>query len=237
MFRTASASIALGLALAGAGLAALPASAQGTVREHRGDTPPAPKPTVDRDHRTVKPPPPAPTPGVRDHRTTYSRELTPKQPVQWELRGMSRIQPNIPYAIYNLRRTEQGKEAQLAFKETPGDTVGRDATGWGPNGGLFEFRRAPAPTDKGAIVADEYLAIYNTKTKRFMEAYGVWADAPQYVWQLRGLQANAGETAMSFALYNVPIGRYLVLWDQSLNAEFPTRENDLALIKGPGRID
>lgn len=212
----------LALAFALTALAALPAMAQGTVRTHQGDTP--------------VPTPPAPAPDVRDHRTQWDRTMTPGQPVQWAVRGVSSIKPNERYAIHNLRRTQLGQEAQLGFYNCGSSSVCYDSTRWDPNGGMFEFRRAPSPIDRGAITVDEYVAIYNTKTRRYLTGLGNWTEAPQYIWQMRGLR-NEGDW-MSFSLYNSEAyaGAYLVLMEQGVRG----RNNccsDLGLIKSPGRID
>lgn len=235
MIRTISVYLTFCLTLTVGAVAALPAMAQETVRTH--NAPPAPTPG-ERDHRTVKSPPPAPVPtDDRDQRRTFARDLTPGQPIQWGLRGADRIDPNTRYALYNLRRAELGEEAQLAFYDCGSSSVCNDATRWNPNGGMFEFRRAPSPDEKGAIVVDEYVSIYNTKTQRFLALFGTWADEPQYIWQLRGLKADAVGRSISFSLYNSRENAYLILRENGIRTFLDNQTSDLSLMKGPSRLD
>lgn len=235
MIRTISAYLTFCFTLTVGAVAASPAIAQEAVRTHKA--PPAPTPG-ERDHRTPSPPPPAPPPtDNRDHRRTFARDLTPGQPIQWGLRGADRIDPNTRYALYNLRRAELGKEAQLAFYDCGSRSVCNDATRWDPNGGMFEFRRAPSPIERGAIVVDEYVSIYNTKTKRYLAWVGTWADAPQYIWQLRGLKADAVGKSISFSLYNSREITYLILRENGIRTFMDNQSSDLSLIKGPTRLN
>lgn len=130
-----------------------------------------------------------------------------------------------------------GEEAQLGFHNCGSSSVCYDATKWDPNGGMFEFHRAPSPVDRGPIAFDEYVAIYNTMTRRYLSGTGNWSDAPQYIWQLRGLKDEG--SWISFALYNSTHrpGAYLVLIEQGVSTSWQNCCSDLGLIKGPGRID
>lgn len=106
MFRITCLCIALGLAITGYDLSALPATAQGTVREH--GAPPAPKPTVDRDQRR----------GVREN-----------DPVQWEIRG-SVVNPCFGYPLFNVVRAGRGQSNMLAADGTKTGWA-KDGGNWG----------------------------------------------------------------------------------------------------------
>jgi hypothetical protein len=187
MFRTTRLA-ALGLALAAFGAMDLPVSAQGTVREHRGrDTPPAPTP--------------------RPARANLSKE-----PRQWEIRNVTGIKADELYEIYNLRRDEMDLSSELAFEERDS----RDATGWGQNGGRFVFKRDTASTnvrDHRTVRDGEFVAIYNTKTKRYMSYIGVWEDKPQYVWMMKKQEVvGQGRAArFRFALFNTDKRKWLMV--------------------------
>lgn len=165
-------------------------------------TPPAPQPDI-RDHRTSGGPAPTPPP---------SRVNLSKNPQQWEIRSISGIKPEETYSLYNLRRAELDLSSELTFKENST----RDATGWGANGGDFVFKRDTTSTDvrDHRVVRDgEFLAIYNTKTRRYMTASGLWADKPQYIWMVRKIATvSVGRsTSVRFALFNTQNRRWLMV--------------------------
>jgi hypothetical protein len=201
MFRTTRLA-ALGLALAAFAAMDLPASAQGTVREHRGrDTPPAPAPGA-RDHRTL---PPAPTPTVdRDQRRDppVMRATTPEQ---WEIRRDA-IKGNTEYSIYNLRREQADLSSKLTYRHRGGDL--NDTTGWGQDGGDWKFVQDPNARRHEMVSEDEIVALYNTKTKRYLNERKFWDDKPRYMWMVKRQRAVGPTTR--FALFNTVSRKWLM---------------------------
>jgi hypothetical protein len=81
------------------------------------------------------------------------------------------------------------------------------------------MRQAPAGTRdhrKGPIAPDDNVAIFNTKTLRYLKYYDrgdtkaelEWSSTPVYEWQLQDQSASAGR--VHFALFNSRVKKYLV---------------------------
>src|SRR5438132_7577377 len=93
--------------------------------------------------------------------------------------------------------------------------------GWvGHGGGWFEFlRQAPAGVRDhrvGPIASDENVALYNTKTRRYLmyvdradtKAEVEWSSTPVYEWRIQDQSASGGR--VHFALFNNRVKKYLV---------------------------
>lgn len=188
MFRTTRLTIALGLALAGAGLAALPASAQGTVRDRDG--PPAPKPTLDRDHRT----------GPR-----------PTDPVQWEIRGAA-VNTCEKYMLANASRAGLERPSMLTPTDK-GTGWSKDGGNWGfdlvrkVDGGsrIMCGNLNPGIKDK--------LGLFSTKKQAWLDAHLKWTTSIPQVWTVKHITSvkREGITYQRFAIFNEVELRYLML--------------------------
>lgn len=127
---------------------------------------------------------------------------------EWNVRTSTPISYAVDYALYNTT-------AQIGYENR---TFGVDL-GWVSDGGLFQFmREAPAGTRdhrKGQIPPDANVAIYNTKTRRYLKYYDrgdtkaelEWSDTPVYEWQLQDQSASGGR--VQFALFNSRVKKYL----------------------------
>jgi len=137
-------------------------------------------------------------------------EAAPAAAKQWNVNNANQISFATEYELYNT--TEQ-----IGYENR---TFGVDL-GWvGHSGGLFEFlRKAPAGVRdhrKGPIAADDNVAIYNTKTRRYLMYYSrgdtkaelEWSNTPVYEWQIQD-QSSAGGR-VHFALFNSRVKKYLV---------------------------
>jgi hypothetical protein len=137
-----------------------------------------------------------------------AQAATPDAARQWDARGAATVQTASPYSLFNTKNNSQVGYDNRVF--------GIDL-GWVKDGGQFEFRRntgSPNVRDhrRGAIAETENVAIYNTKTRRYLKYYKrgdwkaelEWDRSPVYEWQVRG-QAGA-----RFALFNDRVDRYLV---------------------------
>ena len=129
---------------------------------------------------------------------------------QWNVNNTDKISYATDYELYNT--TEQ-----IGYDDR---TFGVDL-GWvGHGGGLFEFlRQAPAGTRDhrtGPIAGDANVAIYNTKTRRYLMYYDrsdtkaelEWTSTPVYEWQLQDQTSSGGR--VHFALFNSRVKKYLV---------------------------
>jgi len=173
----------LGLSALAFVLIALPSSAQ-TIRSHGTDLPAPPPKSV----------------------------TLVKTPLQWEIRNVTGVMPEQQYSIFNLRRAELDLSSELTFKENST----RDRTGWGLNGGDFVFKRDTASTnvrDHRGVRDSEFVAIYNTKTKRYLYADGLWQDKPQYVWMLKTITpiGEGRSGSVRFALFNSQQRKWLMV--------------------------
>ena len=129
---------------------------------------------------------------------------------QWNVNNTDRMTPATEYELYN----QTG--GQLGFDNR---TFGVDL-GWvGHSGGLFEFLRKAPPgvrDHRGPIASDENVAIYNTKTRRYLMYYKrgdakaelEWSSTPVYEWQIQDQSASGGR--VHFALFNKRVNKYLV---------------------------
>lgn len=127
---------------------------------------------------------------------------------QWNVDQTDQISNETKYALYN-RSTKLGYENR---------TFGVDL-GW-VNGGFFFFVRQ-APSGKrdrrvGPIAGDDNVAIFNTKTLRYLMFYArgdvkaelEWTKTPVYEWQIQDQSASGGR--VHFALFNSRVKKYLV---------------------------
>jgi len=115
----------------------------------------------------------------------------------------------LKYDLYNT--TEQ-----IGYENR---TFGVDL-GWVSNGGRFEFRRQAPPGTrdhrKGPISSDANVAIFNSKTRRYLKYYErgdskaelEWSNTPVYEWQLHDQSASSGR--VYFSLFNNRVKKYLV---------------------------
>ena len=139
-----------------------------------------------------------------------SSEAAPAAARQWNVNYADQLSYAVEYELYNTSE-------QIGYENR---TFGVDL-GWVRNGGHFEFRRQvpPGTTDhrKGPIPADANVAIYNTKTRRYLKYYDrgdtkaelEWSDTPVYQWQLQDQSAASGGR-VHFALFNTRVKKYLV---------------------------
>jgi hypothetical protein len=120
------------------------------------------------------------------------------QPQQWTVNG-------------NPGTLNAATEYQL-FNQTGGRIGYQDRTGvdlgWTSSGGNFEFMRGN-PRDHRRITADEPVALYNTKTKKYLaysnQTFGInldWTSTPTFEWKV--------EQGRRFSLYNLRIHDYVV---------------------------
>jgi hypothetical protein len=188
MSRAARLAMLASLALAAAGLAALPAQAQGTVREHRGG-PPAPTPTEDRDQRR----------GAREN-----------DPVQWEVRG-SVVKPCINFQISNLRREGLGRDSILTPNGGGLGWVERNGGDWML---AVEKKDITWPcTMAGNVGPEVLLSLYNKGNNRFLSYKLGWDDELHRMWHVKRVKTvkRDGLTYSRFAIYNTGYKRFLML--------------------------
>ena len=133
----------------------------------------------------------------------------PSNAKQWNVSDTDQISYGTEYKLYNT--TEQ-----LGYDDR---TFGVDL-GWVGSGGLFVFmRQAPPGTRdhrKGPIAGEDNVAIYNTKTRRYLmyfdrgdtKAELEWTSTPVYEWQLQDQATSRGR--VYFALFNSRVKKYLV---------------------------
>lgn len=150
---------------------------------------------------------------IRTHGTGAQTPVTlSKTPMQWEIRNTTAVMPEQEYAIFNLRRGELDLSSKLTFKENST----RDRTGWGQNGGDFIFKRDTASTtvrDHRGLRDSEFVAIFNTKTNRYLYSDGLWQGKPAYIWMVKKI-TKVGEGASAktpFALFNSAQRKWLMV--------------------------
>jgi hypothetical protein len=137
-----------------------------------------------------------------------SQAAAPDAARQWEARNAATVQTGSAYSLFNTKNNSQVGYDNRVF--------GIDM-GWVSGGGQFEFRRdtgSPNVRDhrRGAITETENVAIYNTKTRRYLKYYKrgdwkaelEWDRTPRYEWKVQGQSGNR------FALFNDRVDRYLV---------------------------
>ena len=138
-------------------------------------------------------------------------QVAPPAARQWNVLNANQLSYAVEYKLYNT--TEH-----IGYENR---TFGVDL-GWvsSAHGGLFEFlRQAPPGTRdhrKGPIASDANVAIYNTKTRRYLKYYKrgdteaelEWSSTPVYEWQIQDQSASGGR--VHFALFNNRVKKYLV---------------------------
>ncbi|MGH9429788.1 MAG: hypothetical protein ACRD2L_26180, partial [Terriglobia bacterium] len=128
---------------------------------------------------------------------------------QWSVDKTDQINNETEYVLFNLG-------SQLGYENR---TFGVDL-GRGARGGFFFFVRQ-APSGKrdrrvGPIAGDDNVAIFNTKTLRYLMFYArgdvkaelEWTKTPVYEWQIQDQSASGGR--VHFALFNSRVKKYLV---------------------------
>lgn len=128
---------------------------------------------------------------------------------QWEVKNTSSVSNGTEYQLFNTKVGRLGYDNRF---------FGVDL-GWnkGSKGGHFVFLRdsgKPNVRDHraGPLAADQKVAIYNTKTRRYLrfekrgqwKAELEWNRSPVYEWQLHDQQGA------KFALFNTRVSQYLV---------------------------
>jgi hypothetical protein len=133
---------------------------------------------------------------------------------QWSVDKTDQIHNETEYVLYNLG-------SQLGYENR---TFGVDL-GRGARGGFFFFVRQ-SPSGKrdrrvGPIGANDKVAIFNTKTLRYLMFYPrgdvkaelEWTNTPAYEWQIQNQSASGGR--VHFALFNSRVKKYLVYKEQN----------------------
>ena len=140
---------------------------------------------------------------------TTASAAAPSAAREWNVRTSTPISYAVDYALYNTSE-------QIGYDNR---TFGVDL-GWVNGGGLFQFmREASAGTRdhrKGQIPPDANVAIFNTKTLRYLKYYDrgdtkaelEWSPTPVYEWQLQDQSSSGGR--VHFALFNSRVKKYLV---------------------------
>ncbi|MER6999395.1 hypothetical protein [Streptomyces sp. NPDC000410] len=134
-------------------------------------------------------------------------------PQQWSLKFDGPADTNVPFALYNQREKDHlhhgPRRWGIALKWSAAPK-----TEW-------KFVKCDAVTESSPIHHDEALALYNTKTKEYVEykkrKYGInlgWSKKPNCQWKVRGDSAGAkigGSSQVSNAmLYNTVVKDYMV---------------------------
>lgn len=141
---------------------------------------------------------------------TAAAHAAPAAAQQWKVANTSSVSNGTAYQLSN---TKGG--GRLGYDNR---TFGVDL-GWnrGSKGGHFTFLRDPGRPNvrdhrSGPLAADQHVAIYNTKTRRYLryekrgewKAELEWSRTPVYEWELHDQEGPA------FALFNDRVDRYLV---------------------------
>jgi hypothetical protein len=140
-----------------------------------------------------------------------AQAAVPDAAQQWEMRGVAGVRNASPSALFN---TKNG--GRLGYDNR---VFGVDL-GWVSDGGDFEFRRDTGSANVRdhrpiPITETENVAIYNTKTRRYLKYYKrgeskaelEWSRTPVHEWQVR---RQSGGSSVRFALFNDRVDRYLV---------------------------
>ena len=135
-------------------------------------------------------------------------EAAPPAAKQWNVNNADQISYETDYELYN-------RSSQIGYENR---TFGVDL-GW-VRGGLFAFLRKAPPGKRdrrlGPIAGDDNVAIFNTKTLRYLMFYTrgdvkaelEWTNTPVYEWQIQDQLASGGR--VHFALFNSRVKKYLV---------------------------
>jgi len=137
-------------------------------------------------------------------------EAAPPAAKQWNVNNADQISYETDYELYN-------RSSQIGYENR---TFGVDL-GWvGHTGGHFAFLRQAPPGKRdrrlGPIAGEDNVAIFNTKTLRYLMFYTrgdvnaelEWTNAPVYEWQIQDQLASGGR--VHFALFNSRVKKYLV---------------------------
>jgi hypothetical protein len=136
-------------------------------------------------------------------------QVAPPAAKEWNVNNTDRMSPATEYELYD-------RTSQLGYENR---NFGVDLGFVGHGGGWFEFIRKAPPgvrDHRGPIASSENVALYNTKTRRYLMYYDrgdvkadlEWSDTPVYEWQLHDQSASGGR--VHFALFNNRIKKYLV---------------------------
>jgi len=141
--------------------------------------------------------------------TTAVSEAAPSGAKQWSVDKTDQIGYETDYVLYNLG-------SKIGYDNR---TFGVDLAR-GHNGGFFAFRRKASPGTRdrrlGPIASDDNVAIFNTKTLRYLRFFPrgdakaelEWSNTPVYEWQIQDQSASGGR--VHFALFNSRVKKYLV---------------------------
>jgi hypothetical protein len=137
-------------------------------------------------------------------------KAAPSAARQWNVDKTNQISYETDYALYN-------NGSQIGYENrTFGVDLGRGIH----NGGFFAFLRKAPPGKRdrrlGPIASDENVAIFNTKTLRYLMFYArgdvkaelEWTNTPVYEWQIQDQSSSDGR--VHFALFNTRVKKYLV---------------------------
>ena len=121
-------------------------------------------------------------------------------PLQWTVNNnVGPVQAGTEYELVNL-----GGGSRIGYQSRTGADLG-----WTTSGGNFEFRRGN-PRDHRSIRADEPMAIYNTRMKKYLaygsQTFGInleWSSSPLYQWKVE-------QSGSRFSLYNTVTRDYVV---------------------------
>jgi hypothetical protein len=126
------------------------------------------------------------------------------EPAQWTVNTATGAP--LPAVDYQLVNTGGG--SRIGYQDRTGVDLG-----WTSSGGNFQFIRAgaqPGVRDHRAFKPEEAVALYNTKTKRYLaygsQTFGInldWSSAPQFQWKVR-------QAGPRFTLYNTVAHDYVV---------------------------
>ena len=128
---------------------------------------------------------------------------------QWSVDKTDQISYETDYVLYN-------SGSQIGYENR---TFGVDL-GRGVRGGFFAFLRKAPPGKRdrrlGPIAGDDNVAIFNTKTLRYLMFYPrgdvkaelEWTNTPVYEWQIQDQSASVGR--VHFALFNSRVKKYLI---------------------------
>ena len=128
---------------------------------------------------------------------------------QWSVDKTTQISYETDYVLFN-------EGSQIGYENR---TFGVDL-GRGVRGGFFAFLRQAPPGKRdrrlGPIAEGDNVAIFNTKTLRYLKFYArgdakaelEWSNTPVYEWQIQDQSASGGR--VHFALFNTRVKKYLV---------------------------
>jgi hypothetical protein len=132
-----------------------------------------------------------------------SSAAPPANTTQWKVRNTASISAATSYELVNARG------GQLGYTNR---RLGVDLGFVGSSGGHFEFKRLNL-RDHRRLRAGEKLALYNTKTRRYLfgagQTFGInlnWTKSPSWEWRIELRQGSQTQ----FALYNTKVNDYLV---------------------------